>query len=90
MLCRETEKAICIRPDGQTEDFWVPKSQVHNCDQLLAEASPGDRDYYPWEIKEWLVSNKDIPFTEYLDTTTGEIEDAERLQELDFNDDAPF
>ncbi len=61
-LIRSTEKAIYIQPANQESQYWLPKSQVENLDEVMAECE-GEL-YGDWLVKEWIVNKNGIPTVE--------------------------
>ncbi len=61
-LIRSTEKAVLIQPANQESQYWLPKSQVQNLDEVMAECE-GEL-YGDWLVKEWIVNKAGIPTVE--------------------------
>ena len=59
-VTRVTEKAMCVRIDG--EEHWMPKSQ---CDNMLDEGQSGEL-----LITEWIGQQKGLFESEEKPTTT--------------------
>ncbi len=62
LLIRATEKAVLIQPANQEFQYWLPKSQVQNLDEVRAECE--EELYGDWLVKEWIVGKNGIPTVE--------------------------
>lgn len=85
-----TDKAIRIKPANQDEQFWLPKSQVVNMDDIVAYLTslPEEEakvEYVDIEAKEWIVTKNGIPTVE----ETGKEKDDDESEEA-WDDDTPF
>lgn len=52
-IISETDKGLLITATGDTEEFWLPKSQIDY------DGSPGDTNVL-LELPEWLAEDKNL------------------------------